>query len=160
MTARANVSFRRVLPLEGLLDVPQAMESSAESKKQRLEVYGSSSESEETKPMSSASEPQEMEDAALQVRDWRFLELHTTDLAALREVDVCIPFRLFAFEDDYWKRLVAPPTVRWGLIMPAENGTTLLRCTGPLARGLPGRDILLSKVLIQPSGCPFVLKIA
>ena len=84
-----------------------------------------------------------MEDAEPQVRDWRFAKLHTT---VLREVDVCIPFRLPAFEDDHWKRLVAPPTMR-GPIMPAENGTTLLRRTGPLAKGLPNRDIPLSKVL-------------
>ena len=93
--------------------MPQATEPfAAAHSEHRLEVHGSSSESEETTPKSPASEPQEMEDAEPQVRDWRFSELHTTDLAVLREVDVCIPFRLPAFEDDHWKRLVAPPTMR------------------------------------------------
>ena len=95
ITARANVSFRRVLPLEGLLDMPLATEPSAAAhSEQHLNVHGSSSESEDIRPTSPAPKPQEMEDAAPQVRDWRFSELHTTDLAALREVDVCISFRL------------------------------------------------------------------
>ena len=112
-TARANVSFRRVLPLEGLLDMPLATEPSAAAhSEQHLNVHGRSSESEDIRPTSPAPEPQEMEDAAPQVRDWCFSELHTTDLAALREVDVCIPLRLPAFEDDHWNRLVAPPTMR------------------------------------------------
>ena len=90
-----------------------------------------------------------MEDAAPQVRDWRFSELRTTDLTALREVDVCIPFRLPAFEDDHWNRLVAPPTMRGPKHARKEwyDAAELLRRTGPLSRGLPGRDTPQSKVL-------------
>ena len=87
-----------------------------------------------------ASKPHAIEDAEPQVRDWRFAELHTTDLAVLREVDVCIPFRLPG--NGWWH-----PQPCGGPIMSAENGTTLLRRAGPLAKGLPGRDIPPSKVL-------------
>ena len=62
ITARANVSFRRVLPLEGLLDMPLATEPSAAARsEQHLNVHGSSSESEDIRTMSPAPEPQEMD---------------------------------------------------------------------------------------------------
>ena len=52
------------------------------------------------------------EEVELQVQNWRFSELHSTNLAALREVDVCIPFRLPAMADAHCNKLIASPTVR------------------------------------------------
>ena len=38
-----------------------------------------------------------------QVNDWRFSGLQTTNLAALREVDVSVPFRLPVIFEAHWK---------------------------------------------------------
>ena len=44
------------------------------------------------------------------MNDWRFSELRTTDLAALREVDVSAPFRLSVIFKAHWKGISTTPT--------------------------------------------------
>ena len=77
-----------------------------------LVVHSSSSEAGEASPSALASACPAAEEVELQVQNWRFSELHSTNLAALREVDVCIPFRLPAMADAHWNKLIASPTVR------------------------------------------------
>ena len=53
--------------------------------------------------------PEEADEPEAKVHDWRFSELRTTDLAALREVDVAAPFRLSVIDDEHWKGLSTTP---------------------------------------------------
>ena len=93
-TARVVVFLRRVLPLESLLAPSAILESSAATAQAPSEVCCVSSDTEEASPAPTAETPDVADELEAQVHDWRFSELRTTDLAALREVDVSTPFRL------------------------------------------------------------------
>ena len=73
------------------------------------EVCCISSDTEEVSSAAFAEMPEAADELEAQVHDWCFSELRTTDLAALREVDVCTPFRLPALEDKHWQGLSTTP---------------------------------------------------
>ena len=60
----------------------------------------------------SSSSEEDCQDAALQVHHWRFSELETTDLATLREVDLCVPFQFPSIDSAHWKNYVPFPSKR------------------------------------------------
>ena len=108
-TARVVVFLRRVLLLESLLVTPAILEPSVATTQAPSEVCCISSDTEEASPAAFAETPEAADELEAQVHDWRFSELRTTDLAALREVDVCTPFRLPALEDEHWQGLSTTP---------------------------------------------------
>ena len=112
-TARVAVFLRRVLPLESLLAPPTILEPSAATTQAPSEVCCISSDTEEASPAPIAETPEAADEFEAQVHDWRFSELRTTDLAALREVDVSTPFRLPALEDEHWQGLRTTPNRHW-----------------------------------------------
>ena len=73
------------------------------------DVYSVSSGTEPVSPASMEDLAEEADESEAQVHDWRFSELRTTDLAALREVDVAAPFRLPVIDDEHWKGLSTTP---------------------------------------------------
>ena len=72
-------------------------------------LYSVSSGTESVSPASMEDLAEEADEPEAQVHDWRFSELRTTDLAALREVDVAAPFRLPVIDDEHWKGLDTTP---------------------------------------------------
>ena len=60
----------------------------------------------------SSSSEEDCQDTALQVHNWRFSELETTDLATLREVDLCVPFQFPSIKSAHWKNYVPFPSKR------------------------------------------------
>ena len=98
-----------MLPLESLLAPPTILEPSAATPQAPSEVCCISSDTEEASPAPIAETPGAADEFEAQVHDWRFSELRTTDLAALREVDVSTPFRLPALEDEHWQGLSTTP---------------------------------------------------
>ena len=73
---------------------PTILEPTAATTQAPSEVCCISSDTEEASPARLAETPEAADEFEAQVHDWRFSELRTTDLAALREVDVSTPFRL------------------------------------------------------------------
>ena len=65
----------------------------------------------ETQPMEEvrSSSEEDCQDTALQVHDWRFSELETTNLATLREVDLCVPFQFPSMDSARWQGFVPFP---------------------------------------------------
>ena len=96
---RSNVSFRQVPPLACLVAKAAAEPSAEEEEAQPMEVRSSATE-------------EESDEADVQVNDWRFSELETTDLATLREVDLCVPFRFPSNKSPRWRSFVSCPTRR------------------------------------------------
>ena len=74
-----------------------------------------------------------------QMNDWRFSELRTTDLAALREVNVSAPFRLPVIFDAHWKGISTTPT-KHGPNVSKKRGMTQ-----PLLIGLPFKGLMRAK---------------
>ena len=98
-----------MLLLESLLASPCGENAGVNEVQTLPDVYSVSSDAE---PVSSASMEdlaEEADEPEAQVHDWRFSELRTTDLAALREVDVAAPFRLPVIDDEH-KGLSTTPT--------------------------------------------------
>ena len=62
--------------------------------------------------MHSGASEEESDDAEVQEDDWRFSELATTDLATLREVDPCVPFRFPSIGCAHWRKFTSFPTRR------------------------------------------------
>ena len=95
---RSNVSFRQVPPLHCLVTTP---------------VPGTLAEGGEAQPMEevhSSSSEEECQDTEVQVHNWRFSELETTDLATLREVDLCVPFQFPSINSAHWRNYVSFPS--------------------------------------------------
>ena len=108
-TARMAVFLRRVLPLESLLASPRGETAGVNEVQTSPDVYSVSSGTESVSPASMEDLAEEADEPEAQVHDWRFSELRTTDLAALREVDVAAPFRLPVIDDEHWKGLSTTP---------------------------------------------------
>ena len=103
------VFLRRVLPLECLLASPRIETAGVNEVQTSPDVYSVSSGTEPVSPASMEDLAEEADESEAQVHDWRFSELRTTDLAALREVDVAAPFRLPVIDDEHWKGLSTTP---------------------------------------------------
>ena len=96
---RSNVSFRQIPPLDCLLTKSTAESSAVGEGARPMDTRSSSSE-------------EDTNETEVQVRDWRFSELQTADLASLREVDLCVPFRIPPIRSPHWRNYVAVYTRR------------------------------------------------
>ena len=141
---RMAVFLRRVLPLECLLSSPMAAPVEVNTAAASPAVVSISFETNEGSPcpMDDMSDAEDEPEA--QVNDWRFSELRTTDLAALREVDVSAPFRLPVIFEAHWKGISAPHPPSMGQNVPEMSGMMQ-----PLLTGLPLRGSC--ELSIQPS---------
>ena len=123
--------------------------SAAAHEEALLVVHSSSSEADEASPSALASACPEAEEVELQVQNWCFSELHWTNLAALREVDVCIPFRLPALADAHWNKLIQHTGAQ---ALPGQACSQVsANAQAQAAQALPGRRAC--RCAHQPRSC-------